>query len=72
MPLSITKTTLGVIWLVALALALWAALQTGFLPVWAAVVFIAVMPAVMVMVMANAPAKSMAEIIRDVERGPLR
>jgi hypothetical protein len=30
-------------------------------------VIIALMPAIMMLVMANAPAKSMAEIIRDVE-----
>jgi hypothetical protein len=30
------------------------------------------MPLVLVMVMANTPAKSMAEIIRDVESGPSR
>jgi hypothetical protein len=72
MSLSITKTAVGVMWLVALAFAGWTAIQTGSLPVWAVVVFIAVMPAVALMVMGNAPAKSMAEIIRDVERGPLR
>ena len=64
---SITKTSVGLTWVVALLAALAIAIWTSSLPGWAAVVIIALMPAIMMLVMANAPAKSMAEIIRDVE-----
>ena len=64
---SITKASVGLTWVVALVAALAIAIWTSSLSGWAAVVIIALMPAIMMMVMANAPAKSMAEIIRDVE-----
>lgn len=64
-----TKTSLGVTWVLALSAAVWVALASASLAAWAAVVCIALMPAVVAMVMANTPAKSMAEIIRDVESG---
>jgi hypothetical protein len=64
---SITKASVGVTWVVSLVAALAIAISTSSLPGWAAVVIIALMPAIMMMVMGNAPAKSMAEIIRDVE-----
>ncbi len=67
-----TKMPLKVTWVLALCVAAWVALTTAALAAWAVVVFIAVMPLVLVMVMANTPAKSMAEIIRDVESGPSR
>jgi hypothetical protein len=64
---SITKASVGIVWVVALVAALGIAIWTSSLSGWAAVVIIALMPAIMMMVMRNAPAKSMAEIIRDVE-----
>jgi hypothetical protein len=72
MSFPISKASVGFTWIVALATALGIAIWTASLAGWAAVVFIALMPAVMMMIMANAPAKSMAEIIRDVESGGSR
>jgi hypothetical protein len=69
MSFHITKASIGVTWMLALAVALGSAMVTASLAGWAVVVIIAVMPAVTMMVMANAPAKSMAEIIREVEAG---
>ena len=69
MSFPINKASVGFTWIVALVAAVGIAIWTASLAGWAAVVIIAVMPAVMMMVMANAPAKSMAEIIRDVEAG---
>ena len=63
----ITKASVGFTWVLALVAALAIAISTSSLSGWAAVVIIAIMPAVMMLVLANAPAKSMAEIIRDVE-----
>jgi multisubunit Na+/H+ antiporter MnhG subunit len=69
MSFPITKTSVGSTWVLALAVALWIAIETASVAMWAVAVFIALMPAVMMMVMANTPAKSMAEVIRDVEAG---
>jgi hypothetical protein len=69
MSFHITKASIGVTWMLALAAALGIAMGTASFVGWAAVVIIAVMPAVTMMVMANAPTRSMAEIIRDVEAG---
>ena len=63
----ITKASVGFTCVLALVAALATAIWTSSLAGWAAVVIIALMPAIMMLVMANAPAKSMAEIIRDVE-----
>jgi uncharacterized membrane protein len=68
----VTKTSLKVTWVMAIAASLWLALASASPAAWAVVVFITVMPAVLMMVMANTPAKSMAEIIRDVESGRTR
>ena len=69
MSFPVVKASVGFTWILALVAALGIAMWTGSLAGWAAVVIIALMPAVMMMIMANAPAKSMAEIIRDVEAG---
>jgi hypothetical protein len=66
---SVTKASVGFTWVLALGAALWIAIATASIAGWAVVVFIAVMPALMMMIMANTPTKSMAEIIRDVEDG---
>jgi hypothetical protein len=69
MSFPITKASVGFTWVLALVAALGIAMWTGSLAGWAAVVIIALIPAMMMMIMANAPTKSMAEIIRDVEAG---
>jgi hypothetical protein len=43
------------------------ALSTASSVAWAACAILAVMPALMLMVLAHTPAKTIAEIIRDVE-----
>ena len=43
------------------------ALSTASSVAWVAAAFLAVMPALMLMVLAHTPAKTIAEIIRDVE-----
>jgi hypothetical protein len=70
--LTSAKTPLKITWVLALSVAAWVALTTAAIAAWAVVVFIAVMPLVLEMVMANTPATSMAEIIRDVESGRSR
>jgi hypothetical protein len=72
MSFPITTASIGFTWVLTLAAAVGIAIWTSSLAGWAVVVMIALIPAVMMMVMANAPAKSMAEIIRDVEAGPSR
>jgi hypothetical protein len=54
-------------WLVLLVATLWIALRTGSPVVWAACVLVTAMAALMLMVLAHSPAKTIAEIIRDVE-----
>ena len=72
MSFPMTKASIGLSWGLMLATALWIALATASLAAWAVVAFIALLPPVMVMVMANTPARSVAEIIRDVEAGSPR
>jgi len=69
MSASLATSSMGLTWVLTLAMALWLAMGTASLAAWAAVAFIGVMPAVMMMVLANTPAKTMAEIIRDVDAG---
>lgn len=69
MSLRTLKSSMGLTWVLALAMALWMAMGTASLVAWAAVVFIGLMPAVMTMILANTPTKTMAEIIRDVDAG---
>jgi hypothetical protein len=64
-----TKTGLGVTWLFALAAAVWMAIGTASVAAWLAVIFLAGLPVVTLMVDAQTPAKSVAEIIRDAEAG---
>lgn len=69
MSVQITKWSVGLTWMLALAAAIWVAVVTRSMAGWAAVVFIALLPAVMMMIMGNTPSKSMAQIIRDVDAG---
>ena len=68
----VTRSSAALTWIVALASALWMALALRSPVAWAAVMFISVVPAVVMMVMAHTPAKSVAEIIRDAEAGRAR
>jgi hypothetical protein len=45
------------------------AIATRSLLAWAAVAFVSLVPVAVMMVMAQAPAKSVAEIIREAETG---
>jgi hypothetical protein len=69
MTLPTARPSPGVTWVLALASALWMAIATRSLLAWAAVAFVSLVPVVMTMVTAQAPAKSVAEIIRDAETG---
>ena len=54
-------------WAVVLVTLLWTALKTGSVVAWTVCAIVSVLPALMLMVLAHTPAKTVAEIIRDVE-----
>ena len=61
----VTGPVLGAAWALTLVVLLWIALTTTSLAAWVAWALAVVMPALAMMVLAQTPAKTIAEIIRD-------
>ena len=55
-------------WCVIVVGLLWTAHWSRSVMAWTACALVAVMPALVLMVLAHSPAKTVAEILRDVER----
>ena len=66
---TVSSATLIAVWLVLLAAALWVAAATTSLLAWFALALIGLMPPLTWMVLSRTPARSVAEVIRDVESG---
>lgn len=62
--------TAGLLWMLVLAATLVTALETMSLIVWSAGALVALLPALTLMVLAQSPAKTVAEIILDAENRP--
>lgn len=62
--------TAGLLWMLVLAATLLTAVETGSLIVWSAGALVALLPALTLMVLAQSPAKTVAEIILDAENRP--
>lgn len=62
--------TVGLLWMLVLAATLLTAAETGSLIVWSAGALVALLPALTLMVLAQSPAKTVAEIILDAENRP--
>ena len=56
-------------WCAIVVALLWTAHWNRSVMAWTACAIVAVMPALVLMVLAHSPAKTVAEILRDVERG---
>ena len=66
---TLTRTSFTVTWFCAVAIAIWIASATGVLLAWVAVALVVLMPALLLTIMAQAPDKTIAEIIYDTEVG---
>ena len=66
---TLTRTSFTVTWFCTVAIAIWIAAATGVLLAWIVVGFVVLMPALLLTVMAQTPAKTVAEIIHDAEVG---
>ena len=66
---TISSSTLIAFWLTVLAASLWVAASTTSMVAWFALAFIGLMPPLMWMVLSRTPARTVAEVIRDVESG---
>ena len=64
-----TKTSISATWLLALTIALWAAAGRTSVLGWLALAFIGIMPILVLMWLSQEPAKTTAQIIRDVDAG---
>lgn len=64
---STTTVTFGGAYLCALGVAVWNTVGANSPVMWAVCAAMCLMPPLMLMVMAQTPAKTVAEIIRDVE-----
>jgi hypothetical protein len=68
MSASLITSSIGV-WAITVAAALAVAAATGSVTAWAVALFLALLPVMQRVMAGQTPAKSMAEVIRDVEAG---